>query len=249
MITTIQHTTGNYQIDLSKPLNIGINIKPDKNNVNCFYSPNPHAEPVVAGSFIGDTQQGGVVNFFNLTINPHGNGTHTECVGHIAKERYYVTDCFEQHFFLCEVVSVAPMQTENGDEVVFREQLKTHLKHKQIDAVAIRTLPNDILKMVAKYSGHNPPYLHYEAAEFLRELGVAHLLIDLPSVDREEDEGKLLSHKAFWHYSENVRTKATITELIFIPDAVADGLYFVNIQPAPIEMDAAPSSPVLYKVL
>lgn len=249
MITNIKHKGNNYQIDLAKPLNIGIAIKPGKNNVNCFYAPAPVAEPVVAGSFIGDTQLGGAVNFFNLTLNTHGNGTHTECVGHISQERYYVTDSFTQHFFLCEVISIAPMQTQNGDKIIFKEQLKAHLKYSPIEAIAIRTLPNDKLKMAAKYSGHNPPYLHHEAAGYLAEKGVAHLLIDLPSVDREEDEGKLLSHKAFWQYPEEPRTQATITELVYISDEISDGLYFVNIQPAPIEMDAAPSSPVLYKLI
>jgi arylformamidase len=249
MITTVHHPLGNFTIDLSAPINIAITIKPGKNNVNAFHAPNPHAEPVVAGAFIGSTEQGGVVNFFNLTINPHGNGTHTECMGHISKEVHCITHSLQQYFFLCEVVSIAPMQTDDGDEIIFREQLKAHLKHKSTQAVAIRTLPNDILKHVAKYSGHNPPYLHYEAADFLAETGVEHLLIDLPSVDREEDGGKLLSHKAFWRYPEAPRLNATITELIFIPSEVPDGLYFVNIQPAPIEMDAASSMPVLYKVM
>jgi hypothetical protein len=29
------------------------------------------------------------------------------------------------------------------------------------------------------------------------ESGIKHLLIDLPSVDKEHDEGKLVAHKAF----------------------------------------------------
>jgi arylformamidase len=249
MITTIILSGRNYKIDLAAPISIGITVKPGKNNVNAFYAQNPHAEPVVAGSFIGSTEEGGPVNFFNLSINPHGNGTHTECVGHIAKEKYFVTECFDKHFFLCELISIKPMKETNGDMVIYREQLKTHLKHQNTEAVVIRTLPNDKLKTVAKYSGHNPAYLHYEATAFLAENNVQHLLLDLPSVDREEDEGKLLAHKAFWHYPENPRTKATITELIYVPEEIQDGLYFISIQPAPIEMDAATSNPVLYKIL
>jgi arylformamidase len=249
VITTISHKTGNHKIDLSDPLDISIKLRPNRNNVNAYFAPQPFSAPVVSGSFIGSTEQGGAVNFFNLTINPHGNGTHTECVGHISKEKHFVTDCLTHHFFLCEVISVNPMMRDNGDEVLYKEQLKAHIKHPEAEALAIRTLPNDHLKKVAKYSGLNPAYMCPNAVDYLRKQGIEHLLIDLPSVDREEDEGKLLAHKAFWQYPDNPRTQATITELIYIPAEVADGLYFLNLQIAPIEMDAAPSKPVLYRVI
>ena len=42
----------------------------------------------------------------------------------------------------------------------------------------------------------NPPYLSEKAATYIREMDIKHLLIDLPSVDKEHDEGKLLAHKA-----------------------------------------------------
>ncbi len=43
-----------------------------------------------------------------------------------------------------------------------------------------------------------------------------HLLIDLPSVDKENDQGKLLAHKAFWDYNGEQRMDATITEFVYI---------------------------------
>ena len=86
------------------------------------------------------------------------------------------------------------------------------------------------------------------AAIYLREIGVEHLLIDLPSVDREVDEGKLLSHNAFWNTSGEIRFQATITELIFVADAIEDGQYLLHLQIAPFHNDATPSKPVLYKL-
>jgi hypothetical protein len=77
--------------------------------------------------------------------------------------------------------------------------------------------------------------------------GIDHLLLDLPSVDREVDGGALAAHRAFWNYPENPRMKATITELIYVPSKVQDGQYFLNLQVAPIENDASPSRPVLYR--
>lgn len=58
----------------------------------------------------------------------------------------------------------------------------------------IRTLPNGVEKRYFKYS--NNPGILYEAVVFIRER-IKHLLIDLPSVDKEHDEGKLLAHGVF----------------------------------------------------
>jgi len=77
---------------------------------------------------------------------------------------------------------------------------------------------------------------------------VKHLLIDLPSVDKEKDDGELLSHNAFWNTSGKLRLDATITEFIFVRNDIQDGTYFLNIQVAPFENDASPSRPVLYKI-
>jgi arylformamidase len=78
---------------------------------------------------------------------------------------------------------------------------------------------------------------------------VKHLLLDLPSVDREEDGGALAAHKAFWQYPESIRMDATITELIYVPNHVGDGLYLLNLQIASFESDASPSKPILYHLL
>jgi hypothetical protein len=83
-------------------------------------------------------------------------------------------------------------------------------------------------------------------AELLVNMGIKHFLVDLPSVDREDDGGKLLFHKTFWQYPQNIRKDATITELIFVPGNVQNGTYLLNLQIASFELDASPSKPVLY---
>ena len=87
-----------------------------------------------------------------------------------------------------------------------------------------------------------------EGAKFLREIGVKHLLIDLPSVDKEKDDGKLGAHKAFWNYPDAIREDATITEFIYVSNKIKDGHYLLNLQIAPFHNDASPSKPVLYKL-
>ena len=237
-----------YQADLSKPLDISIPLEEGDRTVNCFYAPWMETAPVVAGDFIGSTQKGGPVNFLNVKINPHGNGTHTECVGHIAKEKFTINQSLQKFHFLAKVITVIPTKMENGDQVIMKNQIDTVFKKKEAEAVIIRTFPNHPDKLKRHYSGTNPTYLHHEATQYLVDSGVQHLLIDLPSVDREEDGGALLSHHAFWQYPKNTRTDCTITELIFVEDKIKDGLYLLNISIASFEIDVSPSKPVLYKI-
>ena len=68
----------------------------------------------------------------------------------------------------------------------------------------------------------------------------------MPSVDKEIDGGALLSHKAFFRVPQTPRCEATITEFVFIPNNVEDGLYALNLQIAAFDLDASPSRPVIY---
>ena len=247
MNATIVLGTETYTADLSNPLDISIPLYEGEKGVNCFYAPLLESSPVIAGDFIGSTAQGGPLNFLNVRINPHGNGTHTECVGHIAKEPYSINQCLKQFFFPALLVSIYPYKQDNGDRVVLKSQLEEATEGLSIPpAFIIRTLPNDERKLHLHYSGTNPPYLHHEVCEWLVEKKVQHLLLDLPSVDREEDGGALKAHSTFWQYPGHPRTNSTITELIYVNNSVPDGLYLLNLQIASFEIDVSPSKPVLY---
>ena len=180
-------------------------------------------------------------------FNPHAHGTHTESAGHITREFYSINNTLKQFFAIAELISVAPEKA--GDDLVISEkQLRNALREKTPEAVVIRTLPNDDDKLSRQYSHTNPPYLTEAAAVYLREKEISHLLIDLPSVDKEKDGGKLLAHKAFWNVEDNIRTEATITEFVYVSNTVKDGSYLLNLQIAPFENDAAPAKPVLYAI-
>ena len=102
----LQHPNGNrYQIDRTQALDISIPLKEGLETVNAFYAPPLHIEPVRAGNFVGDMQEGGLLNFKNVQFNPHGNGTHTECIGHISPDAYTLNQCLKQFFFWAELVS------------------------------------------------------------------------------------------------------------------------------------------------
>lgn len=239
-------------VDLSRGHDLSLALTPGEGQTpNCFWAPWVEAEPVRAGSFVGKVAEGGVVNFFNLRFNPHGNGTHTECFGHISPEQHSVNNCLKDYWHLALLVTIFPRLTEEGDRVVFRDQLEELWKTFEglaPTALVLRTLPNDSYKRLAQYSGGNPPYLDHLAAAFLVEKGVKHLLLDLPSVDREEDGGALLAHRTFWQYPQATRTDCTITELIFVDNEINDDFYLLNLQVSPFTLDAAPSRPILYTI-
>lgn len=242
-----------FEIDLSKPIDISIPLTNTDANPIAWYIEKPVIEPVRFGDWIGQVSEGSSTNFNNIFFNPHGHGTHTECLGHITKEFYSINQCLKEFFFSAELISVEP-EKQNDDFVITKTQIEKALAGKSTEAIVIRTLPNPESKKHKNYSNTNPPYLAEEAAIFIHESGIKHLLIDLPSVDRENDEGKLLAHKAFWNVKDvnnlnaDARLDCTITEMIFVDDKVNDGSYILNLQIASFENDASPSKPVLYKI-
>ncbi len=248
MKTSIELNRKTYQTDLSKPLDISIGLRGDEKNPVAWYLDAPKINPVKDGDFIGKVSEGASVNFNNIQFNPHAHGTHTECVGHISREFYSINQTLKTFFFFAKLISVEP-ETKGEDKVISEAILKEKIQPKATEALIIRTLPNFREKQTKKYSHTNWPYLSEEAAVYLRNSGIKHLLIDLPSVDKEKDGGKLLAHKAFWNYPKNTRFDATITELIYVPNSIEDGDYLLNLQFASFENDASPSKPVLYKFL
>ncbi|MCR1023593.1 cyclase family protein [Cellulophaga baltica] len=247
MKATISHKKKSYSIDFSKPLDISIPLRGETSNVNAWYTEPPKITPHTAGDFVGKVTEGASTNFNDIWFNPHAHGTHTECVGHITAEFHSVNQNLKAFFFLASVVTIAP-EKQNEDFVISKKQLQYALKGFKGDALVIRTLPNLKEKLNRQYSNSNPPYLLEEAVNYLVELGVNHLLVDLPSIDKEKDGGALLGHNAFWNTSGLVRKHATITEFVFVANTIKDGLYFLNLQVAPFENDASPSRPVLFKI-
>ena len=248
MITTIQYNSRKLTIDLSKPLDISIPLKGDVSNVNAWYLGPPKITPEVIDGETISVAEGAVVNFNTITFNPHSHGTHTETVGHITEKAYSINKHLKQFFFLAEVVTVAPEKL-GDDYVISKKQLQFALGNKKREAIVIRTLPNTNEKKSFQYSNTNPTYLLEEAAVYLKAKGIKHLLIDLPSVDKEQDDGELLAHNAFWNTKGKLRLDATITEFIYVSNKIDDGCYMLNLQIAPFENDASPSKPILYKTI
>lgn len=249
MFATISHKGKTYKADLDKPIDISIPMRASEQSVRAWYVDPIRIEPVRMGDWVGDVKQGGSVNFRNIFFNPHGHGTHTECVGHISKEDYSVNQLLKKFFFIAELVTVLPAEQGNGDFVITKMMLEDVLGDKRPEAIVIRTLSNPPSKQINNYSSTNPPYLDAEAMQFVVDCGIEHLLIDMPSVDKEVDGGQLAAHRIFWNYPADTQPHRTITEMIYVPNEIYDGTYLLNLVLAPFENDASPSKPVLYRIL
>jgi len=241
MICTIQHNSKKHQIDLSKPIDISMPLQFTKDNVVAWYQKTPTFKKIKS------VAKKDVTNFNAISFSPHAHGTHTECVGHITKEFLSVNKLLKQFFFMAEVITVVPEKLDK-DFVISKKQIQYALGNKKRGAVVIRTLPNTDEKLSMNYSNTNPPYLLEDAVRLLKEKGVKHLLIDMPSIGKEKGDNKLNGHHIFWNTSGEIRKDSTITEFIFVPNTVIDGTYFLNLQIAPFENNATPSKPVLYAI-
>jgi kynurenine formamidase len=269
MKITFQHAGASFSADLSKPIDISIPM--------IFGGPQPNAygvDPAVAraceyGDLVGDTRRGGSCNFEQVTLIPHCNGTHTECVGHITDERFSVRDCLREALFPAALVSVSPVdlsgsgesypsEARDDDLVITAEAIREALRdagmeNASVSALVVRTLPNPLDKLSRLYREYIPPYFTSEAIAALEDLNIDHLICDLPSIDRLHDGGNLANHRLFWKIpsgsnraDSETNIHKTITELAYVSDEVPDGLYLLNLQIAPFESDAAPSRPVVF---
>jgi len=241
--------------DLSRPLGIAIPLAFGGDQPSFFGAPAASATPLRSGSFVGDVAQGGSCRCSTLSLTPHCNGTHTECVGHVVADAVSVHAIAGESLMIARVASVTPeADPVTGTLVITAGSLQTALAGKQGQrALVVRTLPNPADKVARQYSAAAlPAFFTAAALQWLVDQDCRHLVVDLPSIDRADDDS-LAGHRIFWglppgstRLADSSRADATITELAYIDDGIADGEYLLNLQVAPFASDAAPSRPVLY---
>ena len=246
MIIYTKFRNKEYSVDLKNAMDISRPLSNTEENVLAFGVEKPSFVPLGGDGWELSVKNGGGCNCDVITFMPHCHGTHTECIGHITPEQQKINQQLKDFHFFCQVSSFRPTLSSKGQFSINRSQIEAVLNVNEIDSFVIRCLPNEDDKASFKYSGTEPVFLEPEATAFLAENGIKHLLLDVPSVDPEFDEGKLAAHKAYWYLNGKPRLDATITELIFVPSRIQDGNYLLNLQIASFENDASPSKPVLY---
>jgi arylformamidase len=270
MLISVETNNKIFEIDSEEPIDISIPLGFNSLQPNIYGVANATSKAYEDEHFVGDTRRGGSCNFENLALNPHCNGTHTECVGHITHERISVNECLRDVFMLADLITVSPenasetndsyfVDLEKNDFFITKNSIEKALSNRKLQienckSLIIRTLPNDDTKKSRDYSLQKPPFFSTEAMRYIVEIGVEHLLVDMPSLDKLHDEGKLSNHRIFWNveqgsFEKNTQTKVnnTVTEMIYVPNEITDGEYLLNLQIAPFVLDASPSRPILFK--
>ncbi|PKL79416.1 MAG: hypothetical protein CVV25_08200 [Ignavibacteriae bacterium HGW-Ignavibacteriae-4] len=255
-----------YEADLSKPISIAIPLDFIGKQPNTYDVPYAQSRAYKDGTFVGDIRQGGSCNFETIELTPHCNGTHTECIGHITRERVHIAETNFKRISTTLLITIKPIianvhahhynyTLENGDLLITKELLEAEIKKwgsLEFDSLIIRTLPNTDKKLSDNYDDV-PAYFSLDAMEYILELGISNLLVDMPSIDRLYDDGLMMNHRAYWQVGEEREVNSntdhkTVSEFIYAANSVADGYYLLEIQIPPFLSDAAPSTPLLYNL-
>jgi arylformamidase len=236
--------------------------------LRCFSAPAATSRPLQTADFTGRVDRGSSCNCNVLTLTPHANGTHTECVGHLTAPALDAYKLVPQRLLISTLLTVEPElagdstdgsspQPHATDLLITRAAIERAWPAPSVERLSgrsavIRTLPNARDKFVED-AGASAPYLSREAATCLVERGIEHLVLDIPSADRGSDSAEMIAHRIFFGLPSGStavddarRRDCTITELAYIPDTLTDGWYFLSLQTPAIAGDAVPSRPVLY---
>ncbi len=249
-------------------ISIKINLRDSKNQIKMYDVPAASSIPYQSGVWIGATQHGGSCNFNTISITPHCNGTHTECIGHIVNEHITLSNVLINPFFKSLLISISFYihnhniqekyfpSLEKDDKLLLKYNLEKSISpylpqitQHDVEGIIIRTLPNNPDKKHRDYNIEPAPFFSNDAIQYLCQLGFKHLIVDVPSLDKAYDEGFLSNHHIFWNQplknytlEPSAYPNKTITELVFIHDNIPDGIYETFIGFPNWQEDAVPSS-------
>jgi arylformamidase len=220
-----------------------------------FGAPLATSTPYRSGRFEGLVARGASCNCQRITLIPHCNGTHTESASHLTIAQRPLYEILPTGPITALLLTVSPqqlMQTsedslpapQEADRLITRDGLLAAWQA----AGAPRAL---LLRTGTSWNDAAPPFLSRQLAQELVARGIEHLVTDLPSVDRLEDDGRLTAHRIFFglppkstDLAQATRAQCTITELAAFPAELPDGPCAVQLQIPAFSGDAVPSRPL-----
>ncbi len=229
---------GPYRIVLDRGRDLSFPIDREGRTL-AFSLPGAAFKTFEGSGFVGDVRRGGSCNVETLHLTPHGNGTHTECYGHVSGRRLFITELQTEWMFPGVLASI---DIEPGGAVTLNdlpEHAVQQLAQEEVKGLIlhVRSLP----RLPFDFSDYDAPYIEETLAAWLSGR-VDHLLTNLPSLDHRTSTA-LAAHHAFLGRAP---LRKTVTELLDIPADLSDGLYWTVIMTPAIATDAVPSRPVVY---
>jgi len=267
MIAKLNIAGHDHAFDLDRGASLAIPNDFHSPGPQAFGAPAPASQPHTVGSFSGEVATGASANCRSITLTPHGTGTHTETVAHLLHAPTDARRAVPKGLLPAALISVTPeavRETREStipapwgtDTLITERRLRAAFVRARAfepRALIIRTLPNDPAKRSGSYLDVMPPYFTEQAARWLVAQNIQHVVLDIPSFDRLQDDGKLTGHRIFFglpamsHDAADVaRPASTITELAFVPDEVVDGDYALLLAVPAIGGDAVPSQPIVF---
>ncbi len=241
----LSYALDGQKFSLGQPQDVSIPIRFDA-TISAFSLPLPKVEECYSLS------KGNSVNCCTLSITPHGNGTHTECIAHISNSFHksiipiltnippLMVGWIVAVIGTGDTSETGPSKRQSTDILVTVTELQrlwTNLQHPFKDHVKAVFLQMPVT--------HHEKYLTKEAAQFLSSLGINHLLLTTNSADREDDGGELIVHKVWFESNPTVNTITEICARVSDSNNVA----MLSLNLTGIETDAVPSRPVLYPII
>jgi arylformamidase len=261
-------------VDFTAATSLALPLDFDAPHPRHFGAPAARSEALRVGSFEGEVARGASCNCRVVTLVPHCNGTHTESASHLTVEQralheflpagpipallltlQAVDAATSGEDLTLQAVDPATSAEDSlpapqpGDRLITRAALRAARENAPYStAPRARAL---LLRTGTDWRDPAPPFLSRQFVEELVARGIEHLVCDLPSVDRLQDEGLLTAHRLFFglpagstRLADATRATATITELAQFPATLRDGPCAVQIQVPAWSGDAVPSRPL-----
>jgi arylformamidase len=243
-------------VNFDAAVSLALTLDFGKDHPRHFGSPPATSTPFTSGSFEGAVAVGASCNCQRISLVPHCNGTHTESASHLTIQQQSLQDIVPHGPVSALLLTVQPrLHTDTAESSLPAAQGADRLVTRAglLDAwhaggPSPRAL---LLRTGTSWNDPAPPFLSQQLAQELVARGIEHLVTDLPSVDRLEDEGRLTAHRIFFglpprstELAAAARAQCTITELATFPAGLADGPCAVQLQIPAFSGDAVPSRPL-----
>ena len=265
------------RVELGSAVSLARRLGFDGRDPRHFGAPPPRRGPLVLPGFGGQVARGASCNCDTIELVAHCHGTHTESVAHLVEEPHDVCDVAPLAPLPALLLSIAPCAAAGsgedsdplprpGDRLLTRAALRAAWPASlpfAPQALVLRTLASvaagAVADVAAAPAGEDAdaaaPYLSRQFAAELVERGIEHLVVELPSIDRGHDEGRLCAHRVFFglppratRLAEARRRQCTVTEFAAIPASLADGPCALQLALPRIAGDAVPSRPLHFRL-
>ena len=211
MIIKVSHNKQDYKINTKQSIDISIPYNFNGAQPN-FYDVNPgKLSPFKFAETSYSVANGAGCNVPEISMNIHCTGTHTECVGHLLEKNGSVSECIQDLYMPTVLLTVRPklfsecsdgyhVAVKGDEKVISKESIEVSYKKHKLNnplSMIIRTLPNPKEKQFYSFTENYPPFFTNDSLIFLSNK-IQHLVVDIPSIDRMEDDGILGNHRIFW---------------------------------------------------